>query len=86
MSRDSGGASDSVYRRSQWTFQFATETGTLSSVGMAAMKGFSGLLRPFFAFLPGCLELSASFRALDGEEFFAIEGSFAQLIRGRLLT
>ena len=34
----------SVHRRSQWTFQFATETGTQLSamVVMAAMKGFLG--------------------------------------------
>ena len=38
-SRDSEGASDSVYRRSQWTFQFATETGTLF-LGLAAMRAF----------------------------------------------
>ena len=40
---DSGSAPDSVHRRSQRTFQLATETGTrLSAVAvMAAMKGFS---------------------------------------------
>ena len=40
---NSEGASDSVCRRSQWTFQFATETGTLSAGFVAAMNGFFGL-------------------------------------------
>ena len=33
---------------SQWALQFATDTGTLFCVGMAAVKGFSALFRPFF--------------------------------------
>ena len=42
LSRDSEGASDSVHRRSRWTFQFATETGPLS-VGFGGDEGFFGL-------------------------------------------
>ena len=39
------GASDSVHRQSQWTFQFLRD-GYAFSVGMAAMRGW-----PFFALL-----------------------------------
>ena len=45
---NSEGASDSVHRRSWWTFQFATETGTLLQ-GIAVMMGFSAVLQHFSA-------------------------------------
>ena len=53
------GASDSVHRQSPWTFQFHRDGFAFSRV----------------ALLRVVLELSASFRALDDEEFFVIEGS-----------
>ena len=43
---NSEGASDSVHRRSWWTFQFATETGTLSA-GYGGGMGFSPTLTHF---------------------------------------
>ena len=55
---NSEGASDSVHRQSQWTFQFSTETGTFS----AGYGGDEGFFRLFYA-PPGRLELSASFRS-----------------------
>ena len=42
---------------------------------MAVEMGFWAFFFHIFRAPPGRLELSASFRALDGEEFFAIEGS-----------
>ena len=74
---DSGSAPDSFHRRSQWTFQFATETGTqlLAVVVVATMQWFFGLFMSFFALLRVVPELSTSFRSPDGEEFFAIVGS-----------
>ena len=44
---DSGSATDSVHRWSRWTFQFATEVGTLLST-MVVMAGFFGLLWAIF--------------------------------------
>ena len=65
------GASDSVHRQSQWTFQFLRD-GYAFSVGMAAMREW-----PFFALLQLSGVERQFFGALDGEEFFAIEGSCA---------
>ena len=47
---NSEGASDSVHRQSLWTFQFATETGTLSA-WYGGGEGFYVLFWPFFALL-----------------------------------
>ena len=60
---DSGDASDSVHRRSQWTSCCATETGPQlpAVLGMAAVKGFFGGFSTFFALLRIVPELSASF-------------------------
>ena len=44
-------------------------------VVMVAMKGVFGLFRPFFALLQVVWSSAPVFGALDGEEFFAIEGS-----------
>ena len=62
MRCDSGSAPDSVLRRSQRTFQVATETGTRLSavVVMAAMKVFFGGFSAFFALLRVVPELSAN--------------------------
>ena len=62
----------------------ATETDTLSA-WVTVMTVFFLLFRPFFTLLQIVSELSASFRALDDEEFFVIEGS-GQLVRSRLWT
>ena len=48
VSCDSGSASDSVYRRSQWTLQFATER-----VGALFRAPLRGVERPFFGALDG---------------------------------
>ena len=64
-----GGASNSVHRQSSWTFQYAQRQGAFSE-GTAAMLGWA-----FFALLRVVPELSASFRSLDDEEFFVVEGS-----------
>ena len=55
---NSEGASDSVHRQSLWTFQLATETGTLSA-GRVFWASFLAIFRA----PPGCLELSACFRS-----------------------
>ena len=57
----SGGASDSVHRQSSWTFQLYNRDGY--DALRAAMKGFFGLFRPFFALFRVVPELSASFRS-----------------------
>ena len=51
------GASDSVHRQSQWTFQFSKRRWAFSE-GTAAMQGWA-----FFALLRVVPELSASFRS-----------------------
>ena len=63
-SRDSEGASDSVHRRSQWTFQLCNRDGYAAF--LRGYGGGEGFLRPFQAIFrapPGRLELSASFRS-----------------------
>ena len=58
------------------------ETGLLS----AGYGGGEGFFRPFLALLRIVVELSASFRALDDEEFFVIEGSLCTISPPRMLT
>ena len=44
---------------------------------VVAMNGVFWPFCPFFALLRVVPEVSASFRVLDDEEFFAVEGSLA---------
>ena len=62
----------------------ATETDTLSA-WVTAMNGIFWPFWSFFALLRVVPELSASFRALDDEEFFVIDGSCLTLWRTWLM-
>ena len=71
-----GGASDSAHRWSQRTSQLQQRRIRFQR-GDGDEWAFFWLFWPFFALFRVVPELSASFRVLDDEEFFVIEGSHA---------
>ena len=71
--RDSGFAPDSVHRG--YGGHSSSQQRQVLDLPVAAMMGFFDAFCVIFRAPPVVPELSASFSALDDEEFFVVEGS-----------